>query len=828
MVSVDRIRGLSGSLAVKIPCRVATTAAITLSGVQTVDGILLAEGDRVLVRAQASSVDNGIYEVSSGTWQRAPDADGYYDLVNGTLARVNEGTTYAGVYFCVVATDPITPGTTVVTFLPDADLSSLTAAGGASLIGFMSAGTGAVARTVQDKLREAVSVKDFGAVGNGVTDDTLAISKALDAILTGGRLYFPKGTYVVSSQLVKTATGPIELYCEPGTIIDATTSTDYYGIYIAYAVSLSLTLASAAYLGQVSVALTDASAIAAGDLLLITSTDNFVDNAQEALGSGEIVEVSEVSGNNIIIPTGLADDYAAATTTIKKISGHAVTIRNMTVLRSIDNGAGISVVYGRKVLLENCKVSQARERGYSITSCYQVQINNCSNIAYFYTGVTTGYGLSITSSQQVEVNGGSYTAGRHGIAINMISGGPIARYIAIRNSTIGNDLISSATWALDSHEWAEYVTVENNIVSNGIGLQCGHAKVLGNRVYASRGIDGSGYAVMIYVWPFQDQTTCEIRGNILKQTADASTIGIRVNIEQTLDSGGAATNNAIVLKSVIIADNYVSNVGTPLEIYGWANTSGKISHLVISKNTFTDAPSSSANINIIHSTERYNKTVEYLEFTDNYVEAMLNLNHDGISTKITNNTFNGLDAMLRNNFMCTGDLFLGNNHLDGYTTLNGLYLDMKYINTVYFGANIIKDGFSPFSISKPRNAVLVGNNLRGQVSSDTSAPTYGLWTLGDIIYNSTMTASGYVGWVCTTAGYGVREAWSALTTYNLGEQATNGGNLYRCVISGVGGTGPTTTTAGRAGEEASGTATWEFISSSFTTAVFKTFGAISA
>lgn len=53
--------------------------------------------------------------------------------------------------------------------------AELAAAGGSALIGYLPSGTGAVARTVQAKLRESVSVGDFGAVGNGVADDTAAI-----------------------------------------------------------------------------------------------------------------------------------------------------------------------------------------------------------------------------------------------------------------------------------------------------------------------------------------------------------------------------------------------------------------------------------------------------------------------------------------------------------------------------------------------------------------------------------------------------------------------------------------------------------------------------
>lgn len=72
---------------------------------------------------------------------------------------------------------------------------------GAALLKYTPAGTGAVATTVQAKLREFVSVKDFGAVGDGVADDTAAIQSAVDTVgaAGGGSVYFPPGTYLVGN-----------------------------------------------------------------------------------------------------------------------------------------------------------------------------------------------------------------------------------------------------------------------------------------------------------------------------------------------------------------------------------------------------------------------------------------------------------------------------------------------------------------------------------------------------------------------------------------------------------------------------------------------------
>ena len=90
----QELEGLKPKAAVKA----ATTASITLSGTQTVDGVSVESGDRVLVKDQASPEENGIYDVGAGPCTRSSDMDELspVDEVNGAYTFVQEGTENAG------------------------------------------------------------------------------------------------------------------------------------------------------------------------------------------------------------------------------------------------------------------------------------------------------------------------------------------------------------------------------------------------------------------------------------------------------------------------------------------------------------------------------------------------------------------------------------------------------------------------------------------------------------------------------------------------------------------------------------------------------------
>jgi hypothetical protein len=119
----DRFSGARATYGIKKPCRAATTANITLSGYQTIDGVTYASSDedsnlnmRCLVKNQTSAYENGIYEVNSGAWTRTKDFDGNTDFCSGTMVAIVSGTSNGGKVFYVSSSDMHTIGTSSINF----------------------------------------------------------------------------------------------------------------------------------------------------------------------------------------------------------------------------------------------------------------------------------------------------------------------------------------------------------------------------------------------------------------------------------------------------------------------------------------------------------------------------------------------------------------------------------------------------------------------------------------------------------------------------------------------------------------------------------------
>ncbi|MCK4858706.1 MAG: hypothetical protein KAT58_12100, partial [candidate division Zixibacteria bacterium] len=189
--STDRFNGVVASLAIKAPCVAVAIANITLSGTQTVNGIAVVSGDRVLVTAQTNAVENGIYDVDSSAWSRSADWDGNRDVTSGTFVTVATATVGRNPYYQVTTANPITIGTTAINF---------TLADGPNVSYPLTPEEIASGLTDNDIITsyEPGNLLRYGAIGDAVADDSTAFENAL---LTGYHVHVPAGDYLATASV---------------------------------------------------------------------------------------------------------------------------------------------------------------------------------------------------------------------------------------------------------------------------------------------------------------------------------------------------------------------------------------------------------------------------------------------------------------------------------------------------------------------------------------------------------------------------------------------------------------------------------------------------
>jgi len=171
-------------LDVKESVRVATAAAGTLNtsfaNGQTVDGVVLATGDRILLKNQASALTNGIYTVNaSGAPTRATDADASIEVTAGLFVFISEGTANGNTGWVLTTDDAITLDTTALTFTQFSGSGAFTAGWGLTLDGVdfaVGEGDGITVNNNDVAIDTAVVVRKYASLlGDGVaTEYTLS------------------------------------------------------------------------------------------------------------------------------------------------------------------------------------------------------------------------------------------------------------------------------------------------------------------------------------------------------------------------------------------------------------------------------------------------------------------------------------------------------------------------------------------------------------------------------------------------------------------------------------------------------------------------------
>lgn len=196
------VDNVAQGLDVKASVVAATTGNITLSGAQTIDGVSVVAGDRVLVKAQTNQADNGIYVVSNTSWSRSADANTWAELVSA-YTFVETGSTYADTGWVCTVNAGGTLGTTPITWSQFSGAGTYQAGTGLTLTGntfsitntAVTAGSyGAVTKTLSATVNAqgqltALSASDIAIPLSQITDaGTMAAQNANNINVTGGSL----------------------------------------------------------------------------------------------------------------------------------------------------------------------------------------------------------------------------------------------------------------------------------------------------------------------------------------------------------------------------------------------------------------------------------------------------------------------------------------------------------------------------------------------------------------------------------------------------------------------------------------------------------------
>lgn len=167
-------------LDVKDSVKVATTANITLSGTQTIDGVSVSADDRVLVKNQSTASQNGIYDCKSGSWARSSDFDANSEVTSGAFVFVEQGTANADQGYVLTTDGSITVGSTSLAFTQFSGAGSITAGdglqkSGSTLSADLKANGGLVIESAELALKlDASSITGTLAVSDGGTGGTSA------------------------------------------------------------------------------------------------------------------------------------------------------------------------------------------------------------------------------------------------------------------------------------------------------------------------------------------------------------------------------------------------------------------------------------------------------------------------------------------------------------------------------------------------------------------------------------------------------------------------------------------------------------------------------
>lgn len=504
---------------------------------------------------------------------------------------------------------------------------------GDALVGFRQSNsggnlTGTVNRTVHQKLQESVSILDFGATGNGSTNDTVAIQAAIDAVNEngGGILKAPVGTYVINTLYMKSN---VYLLNEPGTTYEKTTGTlsddnnafNFYGSET----TLVSALTANATIGNTSVTVSSSSGFAVGDWCMLRDNTYISGSAGR---NQEIVQIYSIVGTTINLDSSILGIYTTAQSAqlVKILPVENATIDGGTVIVPIGTycGGGINLDLCVNSSVKNCEIYHAQDnpsvevrRSYNIditgNSCFNAQNLSSGGYGYAYSIGESSHHIRVTNNHQERVRESSITnrarfvifANNTGLYCydNFINthGSGCENIVIANNTTSGGN--QGITVGFNSHTAGDkHVLVTGNVIADtnasGISVSGTLGKEHTNIIVSNNVINNCNLSISSQAVAFGYVIYGSVNNNYVNANNSTlctygilsnacSNINIKNNFVQNLPNGyGISTQTT---DRVIISENTVRNVlsynyriqSTTKNCYLWNNYSDDKSAQII-------------------------------------------------------------------------------------------------------------------------------------------------------------------------------------------------------------------------------------------------------
>lgn len=440
-----------------------------------------------------------------------------------------------------------------------------------------------------------VSVKQYGAKGDGVTDDTSAVTKAVNS---GHAVYVPKGHYIITSAITNTI--GLTMYGDGDESIidyDASVSSG-----IGFSVGGSVTKISDisnVSIGDVTVTFSSDPGLSVGDVFCIYNpTDSSWSNHRTYYRAGEWCEVVGVSGTTITISNPLYAGYTGTDVDIYKLNSVPVDLHDFRIVGTV-TPVLLQVELSKNVQLRNISAYLENDTAISVNRCFGVVAENIN--PYNKGNNSDDYGLSIGNSQRVTVNGGSFYGHRHGIAIG---GSDVVCGVVTRNISISKAHLDSVdTFCADMHGNVENVEYNSCVIANGATISgkntsykncvINHYKTQGVCIYASEVKGGTllvdGCRCITKVSPSSvNRGVIDFGGNslaIITDTTDDLTVKI---VNSSIDISSLTISGSIIKINNYSSTNKINVLVENIVLYNTDNFTQIFTEILNSSGTLTD------------------------------------------------------------------------------------------------------------------------------------------------------------------------------------------------------------------------------------------------